>query len=170
VVLRSQPQADAEPTVQKVFVMNGERAQFQVSQSMPVQWVKSAVQQTGTTTALSGDITTTDARGVEQGMSWLDASQSLSVLPRWSGGRQPVVLQVQVEGAAPESDAPSRVQSNVPGQSRSRLTTTVLVPLGEWFTLGVSGATGTAEKSGVYTSQSSEPSAVKLLQVRVRVQ
>ena len=167
VVLRSQPEADAEPTIQKVFVMNGERAQFQVSQSMPVQWVKAAVQQTSTTTAVGGVVTTIDGRGVEQGMTWLDAAQSLVVLPRWPGGRQPAVLEIQTEGAAPETRANGNVQSNVPGQSRSRLATTVQVPLGEWFTLGVSGARAAPEKTGVYASQSSEPSAVRLLQVRV---
>jgi hypothetical protein len=163
VVVRAQPPQDAEPTVQKVFVMNGERAQLQLSQSMPVQWVKSAVQQTGTTTALSGDVTTTNARGVENSITWLDAAQSLQVLVRWSGGRQAAVIDVQVEGAAIDS----RPEQNMPAQSRTRLATKLAVPLGEWSTIGVTGARSVPQSAGTYSSQSAQPSNVRLMQVRV---
>jgi hypothetical protein len=163
VVVRSQPPQDAEPTVQKVFVMNGERAHLQVSQAMPVQWVKSAVQQTGTTTAPSGAVTTGDTRGVENNVTWLDAAQSLQVLVRWSGGRQPAVIEVQVEGAVIET----RPEQNMPNQSRTRLATKLAVPLGEWSTIGVTGARSVQQTAGAYSSQSAEPSAVRLMQVRV---
>ena len=163
VVVRSQPPQDAEPTVQKVFVMNGERAQLQVSQAMPVQWVKSAVQQTGTTTAITGAVTTLEARGVENAVTWLDAAQSLLVLVRWSGGRQPAVMEVQVEGAAIET----RPEQNMPNQSRTRLATKLAVPLGEWSTIGVTGARSAQQAAGAYSSQAAEPSAVRLMQVRV---
>lgn len=163
VVVRSQPPQDAEPTVQKVFVMNGERAQLHLSQSVPVQWVKTAVQQTGTTTAASGDVTTTDAKGVENSITWLDAAQSLQVLVRWGGGRQAAVIEVQVEGAALDN----RPDQNMPGQSRTRLATKLAVPLGEWSTIGVTGARSAQQAVGAYSSQSAEPSAVRLMQVRV---
>jgi hypothetical protein len=163
VVVRSQPPQDAEPTVQKVFVMNGERAQLHVSQAMPVQWVKSAVQQTGTTTATTGAVTTGETRGVENSITWLDAAQSLQVLVRWGGGRQPAVIEVQVEGAAIET----RPEQNMPNQSRTRLATKLAVPLGEWSTIGVTGARSAQQVAGAYSSQSAEPSAVRLMQVRV---
>ena len=172
VVVRSQPPQDAEPTVQKVFVMNGERAQLQVSQAMPVQWVKSAVQQTGTTTAITGAVTTGETRGVENSITWLDAAQSLQVLVRWSGGRQPALIEVQVDGAAIETRdddplAKFRAEQNMPNQSRTRLATKLAVPLGEWSTIGVTGARSAQQAAGAYSSQSAEPSAVRLMQVRV---
>lgn len=171
--VRTQAPQDDEPTVQKVFVMNGERAQLQLTQSMPVQWVKSAVQQTGTTTAPSGDITTSNARGVENAVTWLDAAQSLQVLVRWGGGRAAAVLEVQVEGAAVDDarGAGHRPQGQasgqLPSQTRSKLATKVAVPLGEWFTIGVTGARTAVATPGTYGSRAAEPSAVKLMQVRV---
>jgi len=172
--VRTQPPQDSEPTVQKVFVMNGERAQLQLSQSMPVQWVKSAVQQTGTTTAPSGAVTTADARGVENAVTWLDAAQSLQVLVRWPGGRAAAVLEVEVEGAAVDDAQgtgrrPAQVQAPgaLPSQSRSKLATKVAVPLGEWTTIGVTGVRVAPAAAGAYSSRAAEPSTVRLMQVRV---
>jgi hypothetical protein len=135
-------------------VQNGERAQLKLNASQPMQWVKTAVQQSGSATT---------GRGVENAATWMDAGQGLSVKVSWPGGKQAAVVEVEVETAAVEN----RAGQNLPSQTRSRVATTVLAPLGEWSTIGVTGGRTALEQPGVYSTRALESDGAKLLQVRV---
>lgn len=162
-VLRSQPPQEDEPEIQKVFVLNGERAFLKLDRQTPFQWVKSAVTQSSSRSGAAGDVGSQEARGVEQALQWMQSARGLSVQVRWPGGRQAAALDIHVETAGEDV----RAGQNLPGQSRSHFATTVLVPLGEWSTLAVTGTRVAPEQAGVYSTRALESGAVKLLQVRV---
>jgi len=143
---------------QTVNVRNGEKASLNVSTSMPMQWVQSVSVQSASMAA-SGVSANNTGGGVTHGLVWLEAGQSLQVQPRWPGGKQPVRVDIEVQSTnvAPRSGA------ELPNQSKSQLTTTVNVPLGQWLTVAISGS---APPAGVYSSQSASNSQ-RLLQIRV---
>lgn len=153
-VVRTYPAQDRELEIQKVYVMNGERAQLKLGASMPLQWVKSAV---------SGQGFTGQGQGVDNAVTWMDAGQSLAVKVSWPGGRQPAVVEVEVDTAAVEA----RAGYNLPSQSRSRIATMVVTPLGEWSTIAVTGGRSAPEQAGVYSTRPLESDGAKLVQVRV---
>jgi len=149
---------EALMTAQTVSVRNGEKASLNVSKSMPMQWVQSVSVQSASMAA-SGVSANNTGGGVTHGLVWLEAGQSLQVQPRWPGGKQPVRVDIEVQSTnvAPRSGA------ELPNQSKSQLTTTVNVPLGQWLTVAISGS---APQAGVYSSQSASNSQ-RLLQIRV---
>ena len=149
---------EALMTAQTVNVRNGEKASLNVSKSMPMQWVQSVSVQNGTLSA-SGMSATNTSGGVTNGLVWLEAGQSLQVQPRWPGGKQPVRVDIEAQSThvAPRSG------TELPDQTKSQLTTSVNVPLGQWLTIAISGSAPQAE---VYSSQSAANSQ-RLLQIRV---
>ena len=149
---------EALMTAQTVSVRNGEKASLNVSKSMPMQWVQSVSVQSASMNASGVSVSNTGG-GVTNGLVWLEAGQSLQVQPRWPGGKQPVRVDIEVQSTnvAPRSGA------ELPNQSKSQLTTTVNVPLGQWLTVAISGS---APPAGVYSSQSASNSQ-RLLQIRV---
>jgi hypothetical protein len=162
-VVRSYPPQDREMEIQKVFVQNGERAQLKLNASQPMQWVKSAVQQSASTSSTAAGTSATSGQGVESTVNWMDAGQGLSVKVSWPGGKQAAVLEVEVETAAVEA----RTGQNLPSQTRNRIATTVLAPLGEWSTIAVTGGRTALEQPGVYSTRALESDGAKLVQVRV---
>ena len=163
VVVRTQPVAEHDLEIQKVFVMNGERAQVKLNRSMPLQWVKTAVSRTSSATTATGDSSSTEGKGVENAITWVDAGQGLAVQVRWPGGKQPAVVEVEVDTAAADAHA----GHHLPSQARSRFATTVAVPLGEWSTIAVTGRKAAPEQSGVYSTHAVEADAAQLVQLRV---
>lgn len=133
---------------QAVQVRNGERAQWQFGQAIPVQWVKSV----SAPSRLSG-------ASVQQGLTWLQAGQGLVVQPRWPGGSQPVQVQIEVRAAAVQA----RPGSELPVQARSELVSTLALPLGEWVTIA---STGSAAAAGTYRSEGATRPR-RLLQLRI---
>lgn len=153
-VLRSQPPQEGAPEVQKVLVANGERVRMQLDTATPVQWVKAAV--------VAG-ATHQRARGVEQVLYWMPSVRSLAVQVRWPGGSQPATLQIEVE----QADAETQAGNHLPSPSRSQLSSTVRVPLGEWTTIAVTGARTSPQQDGVYSTRALQADAAQALQVRV---
>jgi len=149
---------EALMTAQAVNVRNGEKASLNVSTTMPMQWVQSVSVQSAALST-SGASATNTGGGVTNGLVWLEAGQSLQVQPRWPGGKQPVRVDIEVQSThvAPRSG------TELPEQSKSQLTTTVDLPLGQWLTIAFSGS---APQPGVYSSQSAANSQ-RLLQIRV---
>jgi hypothetical protein len=162
VVRARQAPAGAIPD-QKVHVMNGERAHFEWGDSMPVQWVKSVQTQSVSQSTATGGTLAGQASGIENGLTWLETRQALTVLVAWPGGKQPARLTVEVQTTAQEQQA----GQNLPGVSRTRVASTVVVPLGEWFTIAVSGGAVTPEKPGVYSAMPGASGSHKKIQVRV---
>ena len=162
-VVRTQPVQERDLDIQKVFVMNGERAQVKLNRSLPLQWVKTAASRTSSATTATGDTASTESKGVENATTWVDAGQGLAVQVRWPGGKQPAVVEVEVDTTAAEAHA----EHSVPAQARSRFATTVAVPLGEWFTIAVTGPKAAPEQLGVYSTRAVDADAAKLVQLRV---
>ena len=149
---------EALMTAQTVSVRNGEKASFNVSKSMPIQWVQSVSVQSASMSAPGVSASNTGG-GVTMGLVWLEAGQSLQVQPHWPGGKQPVRLDIDVQSTR----VGHRTGAELPDQSKSQLVTTVNAPLGQWVTVAISGS---APQAGVYSSQTAANSQ-RLLQIRV---
>lgn len=162
-VVRSQPPQVHGPEIQKVYVMNGERAQVKLNQSMPLQWVKAAVTRASSATTAVGDTSNAEGKGVENAISWTESGQGLAVQVRWPGGKQPAVVEVDVDTAGADAHA----DQSLPKQSRSRFATTVVTPLGEWATIAVTGPKAPLEQAGVYSTHALDADATQLVQIRV---
>ncbi len=143
---------------QQVLVRNGEKANLRISQSLPLQWVQS-VQSNNSTLTVPGASANSSGGGVSNALVWMDAGQSITVTPRWPGGKQPATVEVEVQTSAVEE----RVGSDLPAQSRSQWATTVTAPLGYWVVIAT---TGRAPVAGSYSSAPSQD-VRRLLQIRV---
>lgn len=143
---------------QQLLVRNGSKASFSLGQTIPLQWVQS-VSSTTATLVVPGADASSRGGGVTQGLTWMDAGQSLTVKPRWGGGKRPVTVEVEMQSAHLEG----RPASELPAQGRSQLVTTVGAPLGMWVTIAT---TGGGSPQGGYSSEA-EPETRRLLQLRV---
>jgi hypothetical protein len=157
--------AGTQPTAallvpQQVQVRNGSKATFSLGQAIPLQWVQSVSTQ-NSSLSVPGAQATSRGGGVRQALTWMEAGQRISVLPRWPGGQQVVAVEVEVQSAAVQA----RTGSELPAQSRAQLATTVSAPLGQWVTLAI---TGNSPQRGVYGSEAGTQ-ARRLLQLRVSV-
>lgn len=150
--------SDALMDLQSIKVRNGEKASLSLSKSIPMQWTSSVTAQS-TSLAASGAAAGNTESGVKNAIVWMDASQSIKVQPRWPGGNQPAIVEIEVQSASVKP----RTGTELPDQSRSQLTTTVSAPLGKWVNIGSSGNT---PKAGVYSSQATVNNR-RVLQIRV---
>jgi hypothetical protein len=156
-VVRSVAPRDAEPSIQKIFVMNGEKAQIKLGLSSPMQWTKTALSQSASGAAGG-------ASGVENAVTWMESSQGLSVQVRWPGGKQHAVVEVEVDGAGLDT---AHAQQNLPSQARQRVATMVMTPLGEWATIAVTGRRTALEQQGVYATAPADGDQTRVMQIRV---
>ena len=169
-------QTDPEWEPQWVQVRNGEKALLHMIDSVPMQWVQSAsdqssaMQASGTASgAVSGVASgptasaSSASRGssVTQALVWMDAGQSLSVTPVWVAGRAYATLKIEATRAA-LGDANG---GPLPSQKRNTVATTVRTPLAEWVTIA---ATGRSMPANTYSSEAANRQR-RLLQVRVMV-
>lgn len=150
---------------QMVQVRNGEKAVLRMNDAIPMQWTQSvAVQSTsghGSVIKQTGSPSqgTNTGAAVSNALAWFDAGQSMTVQPRWAGGKHPATLEIEVQRASVDA----RPGADLPKQTRHALTTTVTVPLAEWVTVA---ATGRTPRVGTYSSESGLQRR-RLLQVRV---
>ena len=145
---------------QMVQVRNGEKAVLRMNDAIPMQWTQSASMQApanGGNSSGSGGQNNTAS--VTNALAWFDAGQSMTVLPRWTGGNHPATLEVEVQRASVEA----RMGADLPKQTRNTITTTITAPLAEWVTVA---ATGKAPRAGSYSSEAGLQ-VRRLLQVRV---
>lgn len=143
---------------QQIRVRNGTKASLRLEQALPMQWVKAASAQTESLSA-AGVTSRSSGGSVVNEVTWMEAGQSLSVQPRWPGGKQAVTVDIEVQAAA----VGDRIGSELPTQSRSQTATTVSVPLGQWVTIATSGS---SPARGVYSSEATNES-LRLMQLRV---
>ncbi len=144
-----------------LMVRNGEKGVLRLQQAVPMQWVQSAQSQSSSL-AVSGATASNAGGGVTQSILWFDVGQSLTVTPRWPGGKREVSVELDVI----QSDTQTVTNADLPRQVRNQTSTLVSVPLNEWITVAASG-----KGPGPTGSYSSEARAdVRLLlQVRVSV-
>ena len=147
-----------EHPVQQVRVHNGSSATVQLSTVRPVQYWHVVPDGHGATAVPS--------------TQWLEAGRSLTIRPRWPGGRQSVVIEVKSDTSRFDASvAPGSAE--LPARSNSQLRTTVSVPLGQWVTLASSTGggypyAGTLNHGARYGTQYAG-SQRSLLQVRVEL-
>jgi hypothetical protein len=125
---------------------------------MPLQWVQKIESQSATLSAASASASAT-AGGVTQAVTWMESGQSFSVTPHWTGGKQAVKLEIEVQSSAVDE----RTSSDLPATTRQRYSTTVSAPLHQWVTIASSGR---SPQPGRYSSAVSSD-ARRLIQVRV---
>jgi hypothetical protein len=143
---------------QQVQVRNGEKASLSMGQSIPMQWTQSV---SSHSSSLAAGTATAASQGgaVTQALTWMDAGQSITVLPRWAGAKQPVSVEVEVQSAS----VGPRTGTELPTRSRSQWVSTVTLPLGQWVTIATSGKT---PLTGVVSSEAAIESR-RMLQIRV---
>jgi hypothetical protein len=146
-------------TPQVLLVRNGEKATLRMQQSVPMQWVKSAQSQ-NTSLKISGAEATSSGGGVTQELHWFEVGQSMTVTPKWLGGKKNVALEIEVQ----QADMQTVHNADMPRQTRKQLSTTVTVPLNVWVTIASSGA-GLAP-AGSYSSNAGTE-VQRSMQVRV---
>lgn len=145
----------ASARTEEVRVRNGESASMSWSQTLPIQWLQAAELRGGTTRAGGG--------GLVNGLVWLRAGHSLSVHPRWPGGRKPVRLDLRLE----IERIGNRRGQDVPSSSLQTSASTLSLSLGQWTTFA---ATGTAEPPldpATWSTQALRTRGRQLMQVRV---
>jgi hypothetical protein len=150
----------ARLVVQSVSVKNGEKASLRLSVSMPMQWLQKVDAQSSSAT-VSGITSQGSGVGITNALMWLEAGQSVTVTPRWPGGKQPVSMEIDFQTAMVDE----RTGAELPNQTRSQLSTTINAAMGAWVTIAKSGQRATA---GSYSS-SAATDAPQLIQIRVTV-
>jgi hypothetical protein len=143
---------------QSVKVRNGEKASLRFNVSMPMQWIQKIESQTSSIN-VAGTAIQSSGVGLSNAITWMDAGQSLTVTPRWAGGKQPVKLEIDIQSASVDE----RVGSELPNQTRGQVTTVMSAPLGEWVTVATSGE---RDQPGVYSSSASG-TVPRIVQIRV---
>ena len=146
-------------STQTLLVRNGEKATLRMQQSVPMQWVKSAQSKTSNLKVGSAE-SSSSGGGVIQALHWFDVGQSLTVTPKWPGGKKDVALEIEVQ----QMDMQTVHNADLPRQTRSQLNTIVTVPLNTWVTIATSGKE--PAPVGSFTSEA-RTDARRLLQVRV---
>lgn len=144
---------------QSLLVRNGEKATLRMQQAVPMQWVKSAQSQTSNLKVGGAEASSTGG-GVTQALHWFDVGQSMSVTPKWPGGKKDVALEIEVQ----QADMHTVHNADLPRQTRNQLNTVVTVPLNTWVTIAASGR-GPAP-AGSYSSEAGADTR-RLLQVRI---
>lgn len=131
--------------LQRLQVLNGQRASVQLRQTEPWQWLDAVVELDPAQAASQARRVFASPRQGERVVQ-----QGYRVGVAWPGGTQPVRVEFGVEQGAGVT-----VES------------TVLLPLNEWRSVARSGGAGPAEPRGAITSRAAEPVSGQELQIRV---
>ena len=143
---QGRPSARSGTAQQLVLVLNGHRSAIMLGQAVPLRLLR---------TVLHNGIWRT-----VPGTLWLQAGTGYEALPRWDGGDM-----VELELSASQS----RGVAARNGVDSSSTSTTLMLPLGEWMTIGESDQDQDSQQSGpAGLSRSSSQNRLKV-QVRVTV-
>ena len=145
----------ASAQMQEIHVRNGEHASMSWSQAMPIQWLQAAEVRGRATSAAGG--------GIVNALIWLHAGQSLSVQPRWSGGRKAVRVDLRLE----TERVGDRQGQDVPSSSLQISATILSVPLGRWTTFAATGAAQPPLEPSTWSTQALQARGRQLMQLRV---
>lgn len=143
----------------RLVVRNGEKGVLRLQQSVPMQWVQSAQSQSSEW-AVPGASASSRGGSVSQALHWFDVGQSLTVTPKWPGGKKDVTLELEVQ----QMDMQTVHNADLPRQVRKLTSTVVSAPFNQWTTIAASGQ-GPAP-AGSYSSEA-RVEVRRLLQLRV---
>ena len=145
----------AAAQMQEIHVRNGEHASMSWSQAMPIQWLQAAEVRGRAASAAGG--------GFVNALIWLHAGQSVSVQPRWPGGRHAVRVDLRIETEA----VGDRQGQDVPSSRLQTSATTLSVPLGRWTTFAATGAAQPPLEPSTWSTQALHARDRQLMQLRV---
>lgn len=174
ITVSTQHRSGSQDSTQQLRVLNGGCATVRINQSVPVVWVEAAQTRVGAVGAHGNSNMPGVDVTVVQGITWLDAGRQITLQPRWPGGDQPAVVDIQVDSAALENERPAVAAMNsggaaLPVQTRSQTVTTVLAPPGQWITIARTGGEAVTEQRGVVSTTTSSTQQRQLMQIRLLV-
>lgn len=153
--ITSAVQAPLSARTQAIRVRNGRSAEVSWSQALPIQWL-----QAGQYRSRPGGTT---EGGIVNGLVWLHSGQSLSVQPRWSGGRDPVQVDFRIETQGIEE----RHSTDIPAFGTQAWASTMSVPWGQWTTFATTGTAQPPSDGTTWSTQSSSAPGLQFMQLRV---
>ncbi len=138
----------APPPVQRLLVLNGQRAGLRLTTREPLQWVDAVVE----IAPADGPASAPRRVYASPRLGERRSTQNFTVTPTWPGGRAPVRVEFAVD------DGDQAFQS------------TLNLPLGRWQTVARSGATQAPAPRGTLSSADAAGHPERELQLRVSVQ
>jgi len=173
-------EARGTPMAQVLQVLNGQQARLFVGrqvgrQSWQLLWSPPGSAGTGSNTATPGTATTdgaaAGAHGIQSQTAWVDLGDGLTVRPRWAGGRQLVLLDVEARSSR-ALDA-GQVGSGSGGfepdgqVGRTEVASTLALPLGQWTVLAHSGGVPAGGDQAGLSTRSLDEQGTQTLWVHV---
>ncbi len=163
---------------QMVQVLNGQQARLflgrQVGrQSWQLLWSPQGAAGTGGNTATTGTGANNGASvgsyGIQSQTTWVDLGDGLTVRPRWAGGRQPVLLDVEARSSRALNAGQVGSSGFEPdGQvARTEVASTLALPLGQWTLLARSGSASASGGQGGLSTRSLDEQGAQTLWVHV---
>lgn len=95
---------------------------------------------------------------------WIDLGQGLSVRPRWKGGNAPVELELEAQSRRPLGGQGFAPDGQI---QRQEVSTTLLVPLGQWVVVAQSGRNQTRHTNATLSTTDLDDQDGEQLEVRV---
>jgi hypothetical protein len=100
---------------------------------------------------------------------WIDVGQGLYVRPRWPGGREPVMVDLEAQARQPVSGGGSygnRIEPD--GQTRRlEVGSTLSVPMGQWTVVARSGSQTVRQQSGTLSTRELDAMESEQLEIRI---
>lgn len=153
--ISSSAQASLSARIQEIRVHNGRSATVSWSQALPIQWLQAAQYRSRMGGATDG--------GIVNAWTWLRVGQSLSVQPRWSGGRDPVQVDLRIEN----QDIDGSRGTDIPASGTQSWASTLSVPWDQWTTFATTGTAQPSSNGATWSTQSSPAHGLQFMQLRV---
>ncbi len=148
----------SQQTEQMLRVLNGQQARLFVGkqvgrQSWQIVW---SPQSGGGSVGGSAGSAQGGSYGLQSQTTHVDLGDGLVVRPRWAGGRQPVLLDIEARSSRAQNPGSSLGSGFEPdGQvGRTEVSTTLALPLGQWTVIARSGDARISEGNSGGTSLS----------------
>lgn len=101
--------------------------------------------------------------------TWIDLGQGLYVRPRWPGGREPVLVELEAQARQPmQAGDVYSGQMEPDGQTRRiEVGSTLSVPLGQWAVVARSGSRDQRDQSGTLSTRDLDQTESQQLEIRI---
>ncbi len=169
-------------SAQMLQVLNGQQARLFVGQQVGRQswqllWSPQGGAGTGSGAGAGGTVSGTAAAaagtnmgsyGIQSQTTWVDLGDGLTVRPRWAGGRQPVLLDVEARSSRALNGAQAGGGFEADGQvGRTEVASTLSLPLNQWTVLARSGGSTHRDGGTTLSTRSLDEQGSQTLWVRV---
>lgn len=159
VTLSTQSRDDRRNEIQRLVVLNNHSASLDLGERTHVQWLDYAVDLPLAASGAGANparILAAPRTGV------VEQSRSVGVTPHWPGGAQPVRMEFSLQDLTPNAEGGR-------DQNRTRVVSTVLIPIGQWTVVARSEQGLQAGEVGVLSSRDARDVRASELQMRVNL-